>query len=175
MFSWSQRSLAHRHFRGAEIRAGRDVEEVADLVEQNVFALHLADILAQSHYPIRLAALAWLVAERPRPRTAVEAPLADDALVCLEALPLLAGDLVPRRSFQPLPRLRPRRGCFQPKMHGPPVEVRGHRVASCSACGSMVPIDPLSRIRVARYVARAVNHVEHFLGVGQRHDQRGVS
>ena len=71
-----------------------------------------------------------------------------------------------------------------PIPHGPPVEVRGQRevrVASqADPLGVRVhvvhgSIDPLSRIRVARYVARAVNHVEHFLGVGQRHDQRGVS
>jgi hypothetical protein len=67
---------------------------------------------------------------------------------------------------------------------GPPVEVRGQREVGVPAQahplgvrGDQVDrlVDPRRSAGVTRRVAGPVDQVQHFLGVGQRHDQRGVS
>jgi hypothetical protein len=45
------------------VGVGGDVEEVADLIEENVFATGAADVLAQRHYAVGAVALAGLVVE----------------------------------------------------------------------------------------------------------------
>ena len=51
------------HLIGAQIITGRDIEEIADFVEQYLLALHLADVLAQHYHPVVPVALARTVGE----------------------------------------------------------------------------------------------------------------
>jgi hypothetical protein len=98
--------------RGGCRHVGCEVEEVADIVDEDLFALHAADVLAQHHDPVVAPAFAGPVCELSdilvvEPQVDELLPLDDFLLAVMPPCPgLAAAVLIWRRAFQSLPRRR---------------------------------------------------------------------